>query len=104
MYWKVEYASWLKATYGLSESIPELVPSLKVPPLFEPEPPADVAKTAIATAQTPIIDAAAHRLFISPSSTRRSAPSVYRNSVRVGNVVRTRLRQRLGLAGHRTRH
>ena len=42
MYLKVEYASWLKATYGLSESIRELVPSLKVPPswlLLELDPP-----------------------------------------------------------------
>ncbi len=49
MYSKVEYASWLKATYGLSESIRELVPSLKVPPswlLLELDPPHPAARIA----------------------------------------------------------
>ena len=34
MYSKVEYASWLNATNGFSESMRELVPSRNVPPLF----------------------------------------------------------------------
>ena len=49
MYSKVEYASWLKATYGLSESIRELVPILKVPPsllLLELDPPQPAARIA----------------------------------------------------------
>ncbi len=37
MYMNVEYASWLNATYGLSESIRELVPIRNVPPVFPPE-------------------------------------------------------------------
>ena len=38
MYSKVEYASWLNATNGFSESMRELVPSRNVPPLFALEP------------------------------------------------------------------
>jgi hypothetical protein len=47
MYSKVEYASWLNATYGFSESIRELEPTLNVPPswLLELEPPPHPAAT-----------------------------------------------------------
>jgi hypothetical protein len=56
MYIKVEYASWLNATYGLSESIRELVPSRKVPPLYARDPPAPAASAiTAASASTPNI-------------------------------------------------
>src|SRR5438874_1186620 len=46
MYSNVEYASWLNATYGLSESIRELVPIRKTPPLLFADPCATVANAA----------------------------------------------------------
>src|SRR5262245_21533280 len=50
MYSKALYASWLKATYGLRESIPLDVPRRKVPPLLlfddPPQPVAAVANSS----------------------------------------------------------
>src|SRR3990170_7907893 len=47
----VEYASWLKATYGFSESIRELVPSLNTPPLLSVDPCASETATTAAAAR-----------------------------------------------------
>src|SRR4051812_19704867 len=69
MYMNVEYASWLKATYGLRESIRELVPSRNVPPLFALEPSAPAARTMIVpTVAAPRIRPANNCFLISPSS------------------------------------
>src|SRR5581483_5142889 len=88
MYSNVEYASWLNATYGLSESMRELVPSRNVPPLFVAEPVAVAAKieTAVAIAAAGI--AAAHRLVIVPSSSGSERGLVHRQRPRIG-VERT---------------
>src|SRR5215472_3055963 len=66
MYSNVLYASWLNATYGLSESMPEAVPTRKMPPLvaFLPDPVAVAAKTANTTATTTSGSAASHLLLI----------------------------------------
>src|SRR5947207_2706404 len=64
MYSKELYASWLNATYGLSESIPELVPILNVPPLFSLEPCPAAAYAAIAITAMPIAAAATQRLLM----------------------------------------
>ena len=65
MYSKVEYASWLNATNGFSESMRELVPSRNVPPLFCCDPLAAAANTQTART-TPTI--ANRRAFIAPTS------------------------------------
>ena len=46
----------------------ELVPTLKVPPLFELEPPAVYANATTATAEGPSTSVDNHRLVILPSS------------------------------------
>src|SRR5437763_9198349 len=69
MYWKVAEASWLNATYGLIESMPELVPILKVPPVFAElleEPPQPASTSAQGTATS----ANSHRFLILPSFSR----------------------------------
>src|SRR5438128_12442647 len=82
MYSKVEYASWLKATYGLSESIRELVPMRKTPPLFCSEPCATVANAAtVATTR-----ATGHHFLISASSAKRRFFHGQRLGVRVERI------------------
>src|SRR5207253_2660166 len=48
--------------------MPELLPTLNVPPLFELEPPAVDANATTPRTATPSISAASHRLFIPASS------------------------------------
>src|SRR5882762_2063583 len=65
MYSNAEIASWLKATYGLSESIRELVPRRNVPPLLPCELDAAVAPTPTPAKQTNTV--ASHRFLMVPS-------------------------------------
>src|SRR5438045_1191936 len=65
MYSKAEYASWLNATYGFSESIRELVPILNVPPLFVADVP-PLAEKAIANVASPSASATSHFLILCP--------------------------------------
>src|SRR4051794_21614819 len=90
MYMKVEYASWLKATYGFNESIRELVPILKVPPLFELEPGAPDANSVTAPTARPRTRIANDRFFMSPSSltSRSERRFVHREGSAIG-VERT---------------
>jgi hypothetical protein len=90
MYMKVEYASWLKATYGLSESMRELVPILKVPPLFELEPGAPDANRVTAPTARPRTRIANDRFFMSPSlmTSRSERRFVHREGSAIG-VERT---------------
>src|SRR5580765_3627375 len=90
MYMKVEYASWLKATYGLSESMRELVPILKVPPLFELDPGATDANSITAPTAAPTTRIANDHFFMSPSlmTSRSERRFVHRESSAIG-VERT---------------
>src|SRR3954466_2790105 len=90
MYMKVEYASWLKATYGFSESMRELVPILKVPPLFELEPGAPDANSVTAPTARPSTRIANDRFFMSPSlmTSRTERRFVHREGSAIG-VERT---------------
>src|SRR5580765_2115465 len=90
MYMKVEYASWLKATYGFSESMRELVPILKVPPLFELEPGAPDANSVSAPTASPRTRIANDRFFMSPSlmTSRSERRFVHREGSAIG-VERT---------------
>src|SRR6476619_5101701 len=89
MYMKVEYASWLKATYGLRESMRELVPILKVPPLLELEPGAPDANS-ITAPTAPTTRIANDRFFMSPSlmTSRSERRFVHREGSTIG-VERT---------------
>src|SRR5919199_3421369 len=66
MYSKAEYASWLNATYGFSESIRELVPILNVPPAFACDVPPLAEYAAIASATIPSAGTASHFLIRRP--------------------------------------
>src|SRR6478736_3727281 len=84
MYSNALYESWLKATYGFSESIPLLVPRRNVPPLLAlaPDPVAVVAK--INAAATSTSGAASQPFLISPSLSRFERRFVHRQGALVG--------------------
>src|SRR5258708_266331 len=90
MYMKVEYASWLKATYGLGVSVRERRPIRRVPPLFELEPGAPEANSVTAPTPRPRTRIANDRFFMSPSlmTSRSERRFVHREGSAIG-VERT---------------